>query len=249
MGNKGLLPSEVPRTTKAKATSISTSWCTKQQQILNFQRCYEKPCSSPTMRPCLLTRSEVMHSELFLAPTKQHTISPHITMICSNFGWGNDSVNLLCLGQSCGRHDNNFYRSCYRSSTDSNRLPEIHGIWCCPYYLKSQFFLFLSTLVCIAVLMVSFKTLLSYSHISNYQWKPPGCYVLSSRIRRAYSGALLFFHAYRGYVPWYLTYDWALGTLWFAGVMGVGAWAPGTHKWWDLITKCYSSPFPSSFKL
>ncbi|KIK33108.1 hypothetical protein CY34DRAFT_813842, partial [Suillus luteus UH-Slu-Lm8-n1] len=57
-----------------------------------------------------------------------------------------------------------FYRSFYRSSTDSNRLSEIQGIRCCFYYLDTRFFLFLSTSVCIAVPMVSFKTLFSYSH-------------------------------------------------------------------------------------
>ncbi|KIK32981.1 hypothetical protein CY34DRAFT_813937 [Suillus luteus UH-Slu-Lm8-n1] len=63
-----------------------------------------------------------------------------------------------------------FYRSYYyHSSTDSNRLSEIQGIRNCSYYLDTWFFLFLSTSVCIAVPMVSFKTLLSYSHISNYQ--------------------------------------------------------------------------------
>ncbi|KIK31782.1 hypothetical protein CY34DRAFT_814526 [Suillus luteus UH-Slu-Lm8-n1] len=75
-----------------------------------------------------------------------------------------------------------FYRSFYRSSTDWNRLSEIQGIRCCPYYLDTRFFLFLSTSVCVAV---------------------PMCLFLNC----------------------------ALGASWFVGVMGVGAWPPGIHKW------------------
>ncbi|KAG1753098.1 hypothetical protein EDD22DRAFT_914109, partial [Suillus occidentalis] len=123
-----------------------------------------------------------------------------------------DSVNLSNMGQSCGRHDNNFLSLILS-------LSEIQAIRCCPYYLNIRFFLFLCTSVCIAVPMVSFKTLLSYSHISNYQSQPAG---------RAYSGALLLFHAYRGYVLWYLTLmslpQLRTGCLVICGGWGLAAW-------------------------
>jgi hypothetical protein len=100
----------------------------------------------------------------FLASVNQHTISPQITMICSNFGpW--QMFILFCMLERCGRHDNAFSFSYYRSSIDSSRLSEIQGIQHCPSY-QDTWFCVITSFYGIVVSMVSFKPSLLYSRIS-----------------------------------------------------------------------------------
>lgn len=132
----------------------------------------------------------------FLASVNQHTISPQITMICSNFGpW--QMFILFCMLERCGRHDNAFSFSYYRSSIDSSRLSEIQGIQHCPSYQDTWF--------CV---ITSFYGIVVSMDASCC----PRCL---DRFISVSSESL--FHAYRKDVLWYLTYrlilDCALGAL------------------------------------